>query len=58
MYKVMKSFICKGCMNPVTSTAHTSVDVGVSANLKLVDECCYLGDMYYSKTDYIDMGMC
>ena len=26
MSKVMKSFICRGCMNPVSSTGHTSVD--------------------------------
>ena len=39
-----KSFICRGCLNPVTSTGHTSVDIGTSANLDLVDEFCYLGD--------------
>ena len=32
-------------MNPVTSTGRTSVDIGVSANLELVDKVCYLGDM-------------
>jgi len=32
MYKVMKTFICRSCMNPVTGTGHTSV----SANLELV----------------------
>jgi len=47
MYKVMRSFICRGCSNPVTSTGHTSVDVdiGASANLEVVDKFCYLGDM-------------
>jgi len=35
MYKVMKSFICRGC---------TSVDIGASANLEVVDKFCYLGD--------------
>jgi len=45
MYKVMKSFICRGCSNPVTSTGRTSVDIGASANLELVDKLCYLGDM-------------
>jgi len=45
MYKVMKSFICRGCSNPVTSTGCTSVDIGASVNLELVDKCCYLGDM-------------
>jgi len=28
-----------------TSTGHTSVDIGASANLKLVDKFCYLSDM-------------
>jgi len=44
-YKVMRSFICRGCLNPVVSTGHTSVDSGASANLDLVDKFCYLGDM-------------
>jgi len=42
---VMKSFICRGCSNLVTSTGRTSVDIGVSANLEIVDKFCYLGDM-------------
>ena len=37
MLKVMKSFICKGCLNPVTSAGCTSADIGASANLELVD---------------------
>jgi len=45
MYKVMKSFICRGCWNPVISTGHTSVVTGASANLKLMDKFCYVGDM-------------
>jgi len=45
MSKLMKSFICRGCLNPVTSTGRTSVDIGASANLELVDKFCYLGDM-------------
>ena len=45
MYKVMKSFTCRGCSNPVISTGHTSVDIGASANLEVVDKLCYLGDM-------------
>jgi len=43
--KVMKSFISRGYMNPVTSTGQTSIDNGVSANLELLDKFCYLGDM-------------
>jgi len=42
---VMKSFICRGCLNPVTSIGRTSVDYGISANLELVDTFGYLGDM-------------
>ena len=45
MYKLMKSFICRGCVNPVTGRGCTSVDTGVHANLELVDKFCYLGDM-------------
>jgi len=34
-------------VNPVsnTGTGCTSADIGVSANLQLVDKFCYLGDM-------------
>jgi len=32
-------------MNPVTSTECTSVVIGVSAYVELVDKFCYLGDM-------------
>ena len=45
MSKVAKSFICSGCLNPVTSAGHTSVDIGAIAKLELVDKFCYLGDM-------------
>jgi len=45
MYEVMKSFICRGCSNPVISTGHTSVDIGSSTNLEVMDKFCYLGDM-------------
>jgi len=34
----MKSFICRGCVNPVTGTGRTSVDIGGDANLELVDK--------------------
>ena len=33
MSKVAKSFICSGCLNPVTSAGRTSVDIGASAKL-------------------------
>jgi len=46
MYKVMKTFVYRGCVNPVTSTGCSSVDIGVNANLELVDKFCYLGDMF------------
>ena len=42
---IMKSFICRGCLNPVTSTGLTSVDISASANLELEDMFCYFGDM-------------
>ena len=38
MYKVMKTFVCSGCVNPVTATECTSVGIGVNANLELVDK--------------------
>jgi len=41
----MRSFICRGCSNPVISTGYTGVDIGASANLEVVDKFCYLGDM-------------
>jgi len=34
----MKSFICRGCSNPVTSTGRTSIDIDASADLELVDK--------------------
>jgi len=43
--KVMKSFICRGCLNPLTSTHCRSGDIGASANLELVEKFYYLGDM-------------
>jgi len=45
MYKVMKLFVCRGCVNPVTGIGCTSVDIDVNADLDLVDKFCYLGDM-------------
>ena len=45
MPEVAKSFICRGCLNPVTSGVRTSVDIGARAKLGLVDKFCYLGDM-------------
>jgi len=32
-------------VNPVTGTGRTSVDIRGDANLELVDNVCYLGDM-------------
>jgi len=43
--EVMKSFVCRGCMNAVAGRGRTSVDIGDNANLELVDKFCYLGDM-------------
>ena len=41
----MRSFICRVCSNPVLSTGHTSVNIGTSANLEVVDKLCDVGDM-------------
>jgi len=35
-----KSFVCRGCLNPVTSAGSTSVVIGANANLDLVDKFC------------------
>ena len=43
--KVAKSFICSDCLNLVTSAGRTSVDIGASAKLELVDKFCYLSDI-------------
>jgi len=51
MYKVMRSFISRGCSNPVISTGHTSVDISASAKLEVVDKFCYLGDMLSADGD-------
>jgi len=40
MYKMMKEFVCRGCVNPVIGTGYTSVDIGINANLELVDKFC------------------
>ena len=45
MSKVAKSFICRGCLNPVTSAGHTSVDIEASAKLELVNKFCYIVGM-------------
>jgi len=45
MYKVMKSFICRDCPNPVISTGRSCVDISASAHLEVVDTLCYLGHM-------------
>jgi len=41
----MKPFICRGCLNPVTSLGRTSVDIGATAHLELMDKFSYLCDM-------------
>jgi len=41
----IKVSMYRGCINPVTGRGSTSVDIGVNANLELVDKFCYLGDM-------------
>ena len=43
--------ICRGCVNLVTGTGRTSVDIVGDANLELVDTFCYLGDMLSADGD-------
>jgi len=38
LYKVMKTFVSRSCVNAVTGAGCTSVDIGVNANLELVDK--------------------
>jgi len=45
MYRVMGSFVCGGCMGPVTGVGCAGVGVGDNANLELVDKFCCLGGM-------------
>ena len=40
MSKAAKSFICRGCLIPVTSAGRTSVDIVASVKLELVDKFC------------------
>jgi len=42
--KCSMSSVCRGCLNSATGISRTSVDIGASANLELVDKFCYLGD--------------
>jgi len=51
MYKVMKTFVFRGCVNPATSTGRTSVDIGGDTNLELVDKFCYLRHMLSIEAD-------
>jgi len=41
----MKTFVCRCCVNTVTIRGHTSVDMGINANLELMDKFCYIGDI-------------
>ena len=45
MYKVTKTYVCRGCNNPANGTGQASADIGVNANLELMDKFCYFGDM-------------
>ena len=42
---MMKSFVCRGCVNTATSTGCKSVGYCVNTDLELVDKFCYLGNM-------------
>jgi len=36
------TFLCRNCLNPVTGTGCTSLDISVNVNLYLVNKFCYL----------------
>jgi len=42
LYITQSTWWCSGCLNPVTSAGRTSVDIGASAKLQLVDKLCYM----------------
>ena len=44
-------------MNPVISTGCPNVDIGVNANLELVDKFCYLDDMVKEATSNSEHGV-
>jgi len=54
MSKETMSFICRGCLNLVTSAGRTNLNIDASARLELVDKFCYLGDMLSSNGDADD----
>ena len=56
MSKVAKSFICSGCLNPLTSAGRTSVDIGASAKLECRVWYCLRDPMSsrFSKTPTCD----
>ena len=54
MSKETMSFICRGCLNLVTSAGRTNLNIDASARLELVDKFCYLGDMLSSNRDADD----
>jgi len=41
----MKTFVYRACVNTVTGTGYTSIDIGDNANLELRDKFGYLGDI-------------
>ena len=55
MAKMAKSFICRGCLNAVTSAGRTSVDIGASAKLELVSigQCKAFSTFHHHATQWI-----
>jgi len=37
-----ETFVCRNCLNPVTGTGCTSLDISVNVNVYLVNKFCYL----------------
>ena len=45
MSRVVRSFVCGGCLGPVAGAGRAGVGVGAGAKLELVGGFCCLGDM-------------
>ena len=45
MMSVVEVIFYRGCLNLITNSGRSSVDIGAIANLELVDTFCCLGNM-------------
>jgi len=44
--KASKSFVCNVCLCPTDNEVKSCVDIGEGSSIEIVDEFCYLGDMF------------